>query len=109
MSRAASGPAQSRGRAIDERRIRETLRLLDAGELSDAAASLGPMVGRKRPVRAGRAAPEAEEIDEVRTWLRAVVAEPTAHDARFMIERAYYKLRSQLPTEAGSDRRAAPA
>ena len=109
MSRPAAGPSQARGRPIDERSIRETLRLLDADEQAEAAASLGPMVGRKRPVRGGRAAPEAEEIDEVRTWLRAVVADPASHDARFMIERAYYKLRSQLPTEARPSRRSAPA
>ena len=85
---------------MDGARVREALDLLDADDLAEAAAQLAPLVGRKRPVRGGRATPEAEEIDEVRDWLRAVAAELDTDDARFMVERAYYKLRSQLPTVA---------
>jgi hypothetical protein len=33
------------------------------------------------------------EIDEVTDWLRSVLADPTSEDARFYVERAYYKLR----------------
>jgi hypothetical protein len=94
---------------MDGSRIREVLRLLDADELADAAAGLAPLVGRKRPVRGGRASPESEEIDEVKAWLRAVASDPDAADARFMVERAYYKLRSQLPTPARPSRRPASA
>jgi len=94
---------------MDGERIREVLRLLDADELAGAAAALGPLVGRKRPVRGGRATPESEEVDEVKAWLRAVISDPTAADARFMVERAYYKLRSQLPTPARPSRRPASA
>jgi hypothetical protein len=110
MSRPAARPdSPARGRVLDGPRIREVLRLLDADELSDAAASLAPLVGRKRPVRGGRATPEAEEVDEVKAWLRAVASDPDAADARFMVERAYYKLRSQLPTAARPTRRSASA
>jgi hypothetical protein len=110
MTRAAASPTSpARGKGLDGARIREVLRLLDADELADAAASLAPLVGRKRPVRGGRATPEAEEIDEVKVWLRAVAADPDAADSRFMVERAYYKLRSQLPTAARPTRRSASA
>ena len=94
---------------MDGARIREVLRLLDADELASAAAALGPLVGRKHPVRGGRATPASEEVDEVKAWLRAVVSDPAAADARFMVERAYYKLRSQLPTPARPSRRPASA
>ena len=94
---------------MDGARIREALHLLDADELADAAAQLAPLVGRKRPVRGGRATPETEEVDEVRAWLRAVAADPAAADARFMVERAYYKLRSQLPSADRPTRRPASA
>lgn len=98
MSRAApTSPVHGRGRGPDAGRIRVALAHLDAGELAAAAAQLGPMVSRKRPVRGGRSTPESEEIDEVKTWLRTVEADPSATDARFMVERAYYKLRTQLP------------
>lgn len=109
MSRPAARPSSARGRPTDDARIREALRLLDADELAAAAAQLAPMVGRKRPVRGGRATPEAEEVDEVRTWLRSLAADPGTADARFMVERAYYKLRSQLPSAERPTRRPATA
>jgi hypothetical protein len=110
MSAPAARPAPpARGRVLDGPRIREVLRLLDEDELADAAASLAPLVGRKRPVRGGRATPETEEIDEVKAWLREVASDPSGADARFMVERAYYKLRSQLPTAARPTRRSASA
>ena len=47
MSAPAARPAPSaRGRVLDGPRIKEVLRLLDADELADAAASLAPLVGR---------------------------------------------------------------
>jgi hypothetical protein len=82
---------------MDGAKIRRVLNLVEAGKLGEAAQLLAPMVGRKRLVRGGRATPELEEIDEVKQWLRKVLADPDATDARFLVERTYYKLRSQLP------------
>ncbi|MEP6476876.1 MAG: hypothetical protein ABJC60_06355 [Actinomycetota bacterium] len=82
---------------MDGAKIQQVLKLVEAGDLGKAAQLLSPMVGRKRLVRGGRATPELEEIDEVKAWLRKVLADPDATDARFLVERTYYKLRSQLP------------
>ena len=82
---------------MDGAKIKQVLNLVEAGNLGEAAQLLSPMVGRKRLVRGGRATPELEEIDEVKAWLRTVLADPDATDARFLVERTYYKLRSQLP------------
>jgi hypothetical protein len=82
---------------MDGAKIKQVLKLVEAGKLEEAAQLLSPMVGKKRLVRGGRATPELEEIDEVKLWLRKVLADPDATDARFMVERTYYKLRSQLP------------
>ena len=62
------------------------------------------MVSGKRSIRGGRSNPEAEEIDEVKKWLGEVIEDPDDPGARFLVERSYYKLRSQLPrpdTQAG--------
>ena len=45
----------------------------------------------------------------MKAWLREVASDPSGADARFMVERAYYKLRSQLPTAARPTRRSASA
>jgi hypothetical protein len=82
---------------MDGAKIKRVLTLVEAGKLGEAAQLLAPMVGKKRLVRGGRATPELEEIDEVKQWLRKVLADPDATDARFLVERTYYKLRSQLP------------
>jgi hypothetical protein len=82
---------------MDGAKIQQVLKLVEAGKLGEAAQLLSPMVGKKRLVRGGRATPELEEIDEVKQWLRKVLADPAATDARFLVERTYYKLRSQLP------------
>ena len=85
------------------------MQLIEAGDLTQAANRLGPMVSGKRSIRGGRSTPEAEEIDEVKAWLREVASDPSGADAHFMVERAYYKLRSQLPTAARPTRRSASA
>lgn len=82
---------------MDAAKIQLVLSLVEAGKLGEAAQLLSPMVSKKRLVRGGRATPELEEIDEVKEWLRKVLADPDATDARFLVERTYYKLRSQLP------------
>ena len=73
------------------------MQLIDSGDLGGAANKLGPMVSSKRAIRGGRSTPEAEEIDEVKKWLGEVLADPDDPGSRFLVERSYYKLRSQLP------------
>ena len=82
------------------------MQLIDAGDLTQAANRLGPMVSGKRSIRGGRSTPEAEEIDEVKKWLGEVVADPDDPGARFLVERSYYKLRSQLPKDEAQNRAA---
>jgi hypothetical protein len=36
----------------------------------------------------------------VKGWLRTAIADPSSDDARFYVDRAYYKLRTQRPAEA---------
>ncbi|HEY6566016.1 MAG TPA: hypothetical protein VI341_00740 [Actinomycetota bacterium] len=52
---------------------------------------------RKRQTRAGRMNAEAMEVDELKGWLRDAIADPDSPDSVFMVERAYYKLRTQRP------------
>ena len=80
------------------------MQLIEAGDLTQAANRLGPMVSGKRSIRGGRSTPEAEEIDEVKKWLGEVVADPDDPGARFLVERSYYKLRSQLPKDEAQQR-----
>ncbi len=49
----------------------------------------------KRFTRQGRMNAESVEVDEVKGWLREAIADPSSPDSRFMVERAYYKLRTQ--------------
>jgi hypothetical protein len=84
-------------------KVRRALLLLDDGELGQSADLLGTMVSRKRFVRASNSNAVPEEVAEVKLWLERVVADPEAEDADEMIARAYYKLRSQMPsTREGS-------
>jgi hypothetical protein len=55
------------------------------------------MVKGKRFTRPSRLNAEAVEVDELTAWLRAAIADPSSSDSRFMVERAYYKLRTQRP------------
>ena len=92
------------GADIDVGRVRDALQLVEQGRLTDAASALGPLVRAKRFTRPSRMNPEAEEIDEVKAWLAEVIADPDSADARFLIERSYYKLRTQRPADlAGED------
>jgi hypothetical protein len=85
------------GWTIDADKIQEVLALVEADRLGEAARLLGPLVRGKRFIRGGRSAPEADEIDEVKAWLREAIADPNSTGSRFLVERSYYKLRSQLP------------
>jgi hypothetical protein len=49
----------------------------------------------KRFTRPSRMNAESVEVDEVKAWLRDAIADPSSPDSRFMVERAYYKLRTQ--------------
>ncbi|MDQ3210145.1 MAG: hypothetical protein M3Q20_03045 [Actinomycetota bacterium] len=52
------------------------------------------MMRGKRCTRPSRMNAEAVEVDEVKGWLREAIADPSSADSRFMVERAYYKLRT---------------
>ena len=52
------------------------------------------MVRGKRFTRPSRLNAESVEVDEVKGWLREALADPTSADSKFMVERAYYKLRT---------------
>ena len=58
---------------------------------------------------AARPAPPARGRAQDGPRIREVASDPSGADARFMVERAYYKLRSQLPTAARPTRRSASA
>ncbi len=92
-----------KGSDIDVTRVRDALQLVEQGRLTDAASALGPLVRAKRFTRPSRMNPEAEEIDEVKAWLGEVIADPDSADARFLIERSYYKLRTQRPADLTDD------
>lgn len=100
-SRRPTGEATDRavrrreGTPIDVDRIEEALRLVEADQLGEAAKQLGPLVKGKRFTRPSRMNAEAVEVDEVKAWLREAIADPSSPDSRFMVERAYYKLRTQ--------------
>ncbi len=53
------------------------------------------MVKGKRFTRPSRLNAEAVEVDELKAWLKSAIADPSSPDSRFMVERAYYKLRTQ--------------
>jgi hypothetical protein len=82
------------GPPADGDRVSEALRLVEANELGDAATLLGPLFRAKRHIRASHLNAEPTEVDEVKGWLRAAIADPGSEDSRFMVERAYYKLRT---------------
>ena len=55
------------------------------------------MMRGKRFTRPSRRNAESVEVDEVKGWLREALADPTSADSKFMVERAYYKLRTLAP------------
>jgi hypothetical protein len=89
-------------------RISEALQLVEAGELGQAADTLGPLIRGKRHIRASNLNAEQDEVDEVMGWLRAALADPGSSDSRFFVERAYYKLRTQRQAAVGEDARRPP-
>jgi hypothetical protein len=78
---------------LDVDRLSRALSLVEEGDVEGAIQQLGPMVSRRRFTRPSGRIAERLEIDEVADWLRSVLADPTSEDARFYVERAYYKLR----------------
>jgi hypothetical protein len=84
---------------VNAERVQEALQAVDNGDLSEAAKLLGTMVKSKRLVRASTSSAVSEEIDEVKLWLKKVIADPDADDADSLVARAYYKLRSQMPSD----------
>jgi len=82
---------------LDVDRVREALALVDDGSLDEAAARLAPLVRGRRFTRPSGRSAEPLEVDEVKGWLQAASDDPTADDARFYVERAYYKLRRHRP------------
>lgn len=78
-------------------RVEAALAALQAGDLTEAARLLGPMVRGKRHVRASTASAAQEEVDEVERWLQRIIADPSAEEAPGLVTRSYYKLRSQMP------------
>ena len=79
---------------LDAVRLREVLALVDRDELQGAMELLAPIVRGKRFTRASRVIPEPLEVSEVRNWLQAAIDDPGSDDARFYVDRAYYKLRT---------------
>ena len=55
---------------------------------------LAPIVRGKRFTRPSRVLAEPLEVSEVEGWLRMAIDDPGSDDARFYVERAYYKLRT---------------
>jgi hypothetical protein len=79
---------------LDAERLREALALVDRGELQAAMELLSPTVRAKRFTRASRVLAEPLEVSEVKGWLRSAIDDPASDDARFFVDRAYYKLRT---------------
>ena len=98
MSSDAFGPAGARkdlmATPLDAVRLREVLALVDRDELQGAMELLAPVVRGKRFTRASRMLAEPLEVSEVKGWLRAAIDDPGSDDARFYVDRAYYKLRT---------------
>jgi len=80
--------------ALDTDRLRGALAMVDRGELQEAMESLAPIVRAKRFTRASRVLAEPLEVSEVKGWLQAAIDDPGSDDARFYVDRAYYKLRT---------------
>lgn len=79
---------------IHRDRVGDALRLVEGNELGQAADALGPLFRDKRHIRASHLNAESTEVDEVKRWLTAAIADPGSEDSLFHVERAYYKLRS---------------
>jgi hypothetical protein len=84
---------------VNVERVKLALASVESGDLAEAAQLLGTLVRGRRLVRASNSNAVSEEIDEVTIWLKRVIAEPQADDADSLVARAYYKLRSQMPSD----------
>ena len=89
---------------VNVEKVEEALRSVEDGDLVKGAELLGTQVKGKRLVRASTSSAVSEEIDEVKLWLKKVIADPTADDAASLVARAYYKLRSQMPSDRQGSR-----
>jgi hypothetical protein len=78
---------------LDVDRLSGALSSVSAGDVEGAIQHLAPMVSGRRFTRPSGRVAEPLEIDEVTDWLTSALADPTSDDARFYVERAYYKLR----------------
>jgi hypothetical protein len=79
--------------ALDADRLREALLSVQDGEVEEAIRQLAPMVSGRRFTRPSGRLAEPLEIAEITAWLTSAMADPTSEEARFQVERAYYKLR----------------
>jgi hypothetical protein len=85
-------------RPLDVDRVREALSLVEDGSLDEAAVRLAPLVSKRRLTRSSGRLAEPLELTEIEGYLRSALKDPAADDARFYVERAYYKLRRYRPT-----------
>jgi hypothetical protein len=84
---------------LDVDRVREALSLVEQGEVNGAVDLLKPLVPSRRSTRSSGRIPEPLEMSEVKVWLGSALADPTSDDARYFVERAYYKLRRYRQTD----------
>jgi hypothetical protein len=79
---------------LDADRLRHVLGLIERGDLTEAMELLAPVVRGKRFTRPSGALAEPLEVAEIERWLRAAIDDPGSPDARFLVDRVYYKLRT---------------
>jgi hypothetical protein len=79
---------------LDVDRLTRALQLIEDGELNDAMKLLAPIVRGKRFTRPSQVHAEPLEVSEVEGWLKNAIEDPGSDDARFYVDRAYYKLRT---------------
>src|SRR5690242_14620707 len=89
---------------LDVDRLSAALDRVGRGDVEGAIQNLAPMVSGRRFTRASGRLAEPLEIDEVTDWLTSALADPTSDDARFFVERAYYKLRRYRSADPGRSR-----
>jgi hypothetical protein len=80
--------------SLDADRLRKALTLVEQDQLTEAMKLIGPIVRSKRFTRPSSVMAEPLEVSEVRGWLQGAIDDPAGDDARYYVERAYYKLRT---------------